>query len=92
MVLFRVKDQPVADGKREPQEAYNIATDALLVNGKSLHGKLHPVETGRLPDEVRSEALCHVVWDTLSPSQLETNLIRNICGESAREKKKVMGK
>lgn len=69
-------------------ETYDIATNTLLVDGESLHGKLHSVETGRLPDEVRSEALRHVVWDTLGPSQLETNFIRNICGESAREKKR----
>ena len=85
MILF--KDQSVAQATEGvPGDTYNITTNTLFIDSESLHGKLHSVETGRFPDEIGSEALRDVVWDALGPSQLETNLIRNICGESARRK------
>ena len=39
--------------KRE--RTHNISTDTFFVDGKCLHGQLHPIEAGRLPNEVPSD-------------------------------------
>ena len=73
MILANVKRGLDSDGT-----THYIATDALLVNRKRLHRKLHPVKAGGFPDKVGGKFMCALRRDVIRATQLQRNLIGDI--------------
>mmetsp|Transcript_18544 Transcript_18544/g.43512 ORF Transcript_18544/g.43512 Transcript_18544/m.43512 type:complete len:278 (+) Transcript_18544:2345-3178(+) len=46
-----------------------------LVHCKSLHGRLHPVVSGALPNKVKAEAVRHINWHVRVAAKLQSNLL-----------------
>lgn len=57
---------------------HNVSADTLLVDREGLHGGLHPVKAGGLPDKVDGEAMSTIHWDTFVPSKFKTDLVGNV--------------
>ena len=73
VVLFVVSQ--VQATRELSKDTHNVTTNALLVDGKCLHGKLHSIEAGRFPYKVCGKALRDLVWYTFGPTQLKTNFV-----------------
>lgn len=49
-------------------KTYDIPANALLVDGKCFHGKLHPIKACRLPYKVCGEVVAQIDRDSLGSS------------------------
>lgn len=63
----------------------DVTTNTLLVDRERLHRELHPIERGRLPDKVGRKVVRAVARDPVVASELQCNLVRYVCGASARD-------
>jgi hypothetical protein len=66
--------------KWKMKNTHDVSANTLLINGKRLHRELHPVEAGRLPDEIGRKVVRALRGNTFCPPKLETNLVGNIVG------------
>lgn len=57
----------------------DVAADALLIDGESLHGELHPIERRRLPDKVGRKVVSAVGRHAVVPAELESDLVGDVC-------------
>jgi hypothetical protein len=60
------------------KKTYNISADTLLINCEGLHGELHSVEAGGLPDKVGREVVGTVRWYTFGSPQFKADLVRHV--------------
>ena len=53
---------------------------ALFINRERLDSELHPIEAGRLPNDIDDdEVVCHVCRNSFHLYQLQSSLARNVC-------------
>lgn len=74
VVLWR--DEAAA--RRGGGMAHNVPADALLIYGKGLHGELHPVKAGALPDKVGGKVVGALGRDALGAAEFETDFVRDV--------------
>lgn len=61
------------------QFVIDVATDALLVDRERFHSKLHTIKRRGFPNEVGGEVESAVRGNSVVPSQLEGDFVRDVC-------------
>lgn len=59
-------------------EAHDVSANTFLINRECLHGGLHSIETGRLPDKVYREIEREVRWNIFILAKLKSNFIGDV--------------
>lgn len=83
--LWHLRTQDLGLKLVSEQLVVNVPTDTAFVECKRLHGGLHSVKGRGFPDVIYLEAVGAVRGDIVVTSQLESDLVGNVCETSARD-------